>query len=186
MKRILLFVLCLLLMSGCSSGKEALDAGHELRSNILQSSGCSFLATVTADYGEELYSFDMLCSFDKNGEMVFEIQSPDSISGISGKIDSQSGSFTFDDQMVAFKTFADGQITPVTAPWVLMKAVRGGYISACTKENTGYYLQLDDSYAQDPLTVDLWLDCNKVISSGELLWDGHRILSVKVSDFKLL
>ncbi len=186
MKRVLLLILCLVFLCGCSSGQAALDAGHRLRSNILNADGCSFTAGITADYGDEIYKFDLKCEFDKNGALLFTVLKPDSISGITGKIDEQEGALTFDDQVLAFKMLADGQITPVSAPWVLMKAVRGGYISACAKEKNGYYLQLDDSYEQDALTVDLWIDQSEAITRGEFLWDGRRILSVEVSDFKLL
>lgn len=186
MKRVVLLFLCFLFLTGCSSKTAALDVGFQLRSDILNSEGCSFVADVTADYGDDLYEFKMQCDFDKNGALAFEVIKPDTISGITGKIDANTGAFTFDDQVLAFQKLADGQITPVTAPWVLMKAIRGGYIAAGTKSETGYYLQLDDSFQQDLLTVDLWLDGNGIVSHGEFLWDGHRIVSVKVSNFKFL
>ncbi len=186
MKRLLLLVLCLVFLCGCASGQAALDAGHRLRSNILNANGCSFIASITADYGDEIYEFDLQCDCDKSGALSFIVLKPDSVSGITGCINGQEGALTFDDQVLAFKMLADGQITPVSAPWVMMKAIRGGYIAACTKEKNGYYLQLDDSYEQDPLTVDLWLDENGAITRGEFLWDGRRILSVQIRDFKLL
>lgn len=186
MKRILPLFFCLVFLCGCTSGQVALDAGHQLRSNILEAEGCSFSAKITADYGDELYVFDMQCEFDKDGALSFTVLSPESVSGITGKIDAQQGALTFDDHVLAFNMLADGQITPVSAPWVMMKAIRGGYISACSKEKNGFYLQVDDSYAQDPLTVDLWIDQNGKVSRGEFLWDGYRILSVQVSGFKLL
>ena len=186
MKRVLIILICLSFLCGCSSRNTALDAAHQLRNNILKANGCSFSATVTADYGDEIYEFTMLCTFDKKGSMNFTVTMPEAISGITGKIDASDGAFTFDDHVLSFKMLADGQITPVTAPWVLIKAVRGGYISACTKERNGYYLQFDDSYEEDPLTVDVGINENLAIQYGEFLWDGRRILSVKVSEFKLL
>lgn len=186
MKRILPLIFCLVFLCGCASGQAALDAGHRLRSNILEADGCSFAAQITADYGDEIYEFDMQCVFDKDGALSFEVINPKSVSGITGNINAKEGVLTFDDHALAFNMLADGQITPVSAPWVLMKVIRGGYISACTKEQNGFYFQLDDSYAQGPLTLDLWVDENCIISRGELLWDGRRILSVQVSDFQLL
>lgn len=186
MKRILLLLMCLVFFSGCSSGQAALDAGHRLRSNILDAEGCSFTASITADYGDEIYNFDMHCTFDNNGALSFSVMKPDSIAGITGTVDATEGALTFDDQVLAFQMLADGQITPVSAPWVLMKAIRGGYIAACSKEKNGFYLQLDDSYEEDPLTVDLWIDENCAVTRGEFLWDGRRIISIDVSDFKLL
>ena len=185
MKRVLIILICLSFLCGCSSEHVALDAAHQLRNNILKANGCSFLAAVTADYGDEIYEFSMLCTFDKKGSMNFTVTLPDAIAGITGKIDASDGAFTFDDNILSFKMLSDGQITPITAPWVLMKSVRGGYISACTKDRNGYYLQFDDSYQEDPLTVDVQIDENLNIKYGEFLWDGRRILSVKVSEFAL-
>ena len=186
MKRVFPLLLSLVFLCGCGSGQQALDAGHQLRSDIIQADGCSFVAEITADYGDELYSFSMQCDFDKDGTLVFCVLSPESISSITGKIDAGEGVLTFDDQMLAFSMLADGQITPVSAPWVMLKAVRCGYISACTAEKSGYYLQIDDRYIQDPLTVDLWIEPDGNISRGEFLWEGRRILTVQVSEFKLL
>ena len=185
MKRIFLILICLLYLSGCSSGQEPIDVAHKLRSDILHSSSCLFNAHITADYGDELYEFDMQCEFDQLGNLMFSIKKPDSIAGITGRVDAKEGAFTFDDQVLAFKKITDGQLTPVTAPWVLMQAVRGGYISACGKDKDGYHIQLDESYEENPLTLDLWINHNMEISRGELLWDGRRILSIDVTDYKL-
>ena len=185
MKRITAVFLTLVLLTGCTGKRDELDRAMKLRASLLGCLGCSFDVTVTADYGDELYEFDMQCEFDQLGNLMFSIKKPDSIAGITGRVDAKEGAFTFDDQVLAFKKITDGQLTPVTAPWVLMQAVRGGYISACGKDKDGYHIQLDESYEENPLTLDLWINHNMEISRGELLWDGRRILSIDVTDYKL-
>ena len=128
----------------------------------------------------------MQCVFDKEATLTFTVMEPKSISNITGKIESSEGALTFDDHILAFEMLADGQITPVSAPWLLMQTVRGGYISVCSTENNGYFIQYDDSYKGNPLILDLWLDGKECISYGEFLWDGRRILSVKISEFRFL
>lgn len=186
MKRVLLLLLCIMLLTGCDSGQTVLDAGHQLRNDILAAEGCSFVSVITADYGDELYEFSMQCEFDKDGALSFTILTPESVSGITGSIDSNEGALTFDDHVLAFNMLADGQITPVSAPWVMMRTLRGGYISAFSKEKDSYFLQFDDSYNQSPMTVDLWINDSGDILRGEFLWNGRRILSVQVLDFKLM
>ena len=186
LKRILLLLLCTVYLCGCSSGQQEIDIAHKLRSDILSAEGCSFTAAITADYGDELYEFALQCAFDKTGALSFRVLKPDTISGITGKISRDEGALTFDDQVLAFKKLTDGQITPVTAPWLLIKAVREGYIAACGKDQNGYRLQLDDSYEEDLLTVDVWLNADGTITHGEFLWDGRRILSIDVKDFAYL
>ena len=186
MRRILPACICFLFLIGCSSGQGALDAGTELRNNIQNAAGGSFQSVITADYGEEIYQFTMDCQFDQQGSLTFIVTEPESISGISGKIDGGAGSLTFDDHYLAFEMLADGQLTPVSAPWLMIKVLRCGYISACAKENDGFRLRFDDSYTGENLTAEVRLDSNKCVSSCEFLWDGRRILSLKVSDFRLL
>ena len=166
--------------------QKEIDVAYKLRSDILSADGCKFTACVTADYGDEIYEFDLQCEFDQKGSLTFTVLNPESIAGIAGKINASEGALTFDDQVLAFKKLTDGQLTPVTAPWLLMKTVKEGYITACGKEQDGYHLQFDDSYEQDLLTVDVWLNGDGVITYGEFLWDGRRILSIKVTDFALL
>ena len=82
-----------------------------LRERMLQSQGCSFSAAVTADYGEKVYQFRTDCSADREGNLVFSVIEPDSISGISGRITQKSGQLTFDDVVLAFELLADGEIS---------------------------------------------------------------------------
>lgn len=185
MKGVLSIFICIVLFCGCSS-KDHTAAAIQLRNDLLASKGCSFVSEITADYGDELYSFSMQCKFDSNGTLAFTVLKPDSIQGISGVIDADGGSLTFDDKVLAFEMLADNQITPVSAPWVMMKALRGGYITACSEDKNGYQIQLDDSYEENALRLDLWTDRQMVITHGEFLWDGRRILSLEITDFKLV
>ncbi len=186
MKRILLILICVVILSGCSSAQKQADKAMLLRTQLLDGNGCSFQAVVTADYGDELYEFTMQCEFDKNGNMKFTVLEPESICGISGKIDADGGALTFDDKVLAFEMLADDQITPVSAPWVMIKAVRSGYISSCGKDKNGYQIQIDDSYKEDALQIDLWTNFHSEILRAEFLWGGRRVISVHVTEYVIL
>lgn len=182
MKRLLAIVLCALLLSGC--GEQELDIVMQVRENI--KSGCSFSAQITADYGEQIYTFSMDCQADELGNMTFTVTHPQTISGITGRITDEGGQLTFDDQALAFEMMADGQITPVSASWILVRTLRGGYLKSCAQTDDGYYAIIDDSYEEDALQLDIWLDPEGVPQSAEILWDGRRILSIAVSQFAYL
>lgn len=186
MKRIFSILICMVLLSGCSSTKNQVDKAMMLRTGLLEGNGCSFKAMITADYGDELYKFTMQCEFDSIGNMRFTVSEPESICGISGKIDADGGALTFDDKVLAFEMLADDQITPVSAPWVMIKAVRSGYIASCGKDQAGYQIQIDDSYEENALHIDLWTNPKMDIIRAEFLWDGHRVISVDVSDYLIL
>lgn len=175
----------LFLFTGCKNQNGPLDKAIMLRNRLLESNGCSFRATVTADYGEQLYIFTMDCISDKEGNLQFSVVSPETISGITGKISTEGGALTFDDKILAFPTVAEGQITPVTAPWVFLKTLRSGYMNSCTKDSDGYQLSIDDTYAEDALRLLICV-VNDIPVSGEIFWKGGRVLTVAVEEFTYL
>ena len=183
LKRILCLVLVLVL-SACGKKDDALDKALSMRQR-LQGVECSFQCTVTADYGEKLHVFSMACTADAEGKLAFEVLSPESISGITGVISRSKGNLTFDDKAVAFELLADGQFSPVSAPWILMYTLRGGYLTSCTETDYGMLLCIDDSYDSDPLRLDVRLDKDGNPMSAEILWQGRRILSMEIRNFQL-
>ena len=163
-----------------------MDTALSLRQRVLSAPGCEFDCEITADYGNIIYSFLVNCKFDDQGALTFGVIEPKSISGISGVISSQGGSLTFDDEVLAFPLMADGYISPISAPWVFMKALRSGYIHSCSASNNGFCIRLHDSYAENSLEMDVWFDENDIPFHSELLWQGRKILSLNVKNFQWL
>jgi outer membrane lipoprotein-sorting protein len=183
LKRILCLVFVLLL-SGCGRKDDALDKALAMRQR-LQGAACTFDCTVTADYGEKIHVFSMRCAADLSGDMTFEVVSPESISGITGVVSNDKGKLTFDDKALAFELLADGQFSPVSAPWILIRTLRGGYLTSCTETDYGMLLCIDDSYDSDPLRLDVRMDKDGNPISAEILWQGRRILSMEIENFQL-
>lgn len=178
-------LLCLLLLTGCSESSE-LERGMALRGRLLQAASCSFDAEVTADYGETVYSFALSCVGDPKGNLTFTVAAPESIAGITGSISAQSGALTFDETALQFDLLADGQTAPVTAPWIVLNTLMGGYLTAAGKEESGLRLTLDDRYEEDALTVDVWLNGEDLPERAEILYDGRRILSLTIRNFTIV
>ena len=181
MKKWAIFLFMLAVLSGCSAESEV-ERGMALRASLLRSGG-SFDTEITADYGEESYSFSMNCQFDDKGDMTFEVLSPESIAGITGAINDEGGTLTFDDTVLAFDLMADDQLSPVSAPWVLLKTLRSGYLTAAGEEDGLLRLTIDDSYEEDALKLDVWLNEVNMPVRAEILYDGRRILSILVENF---
>lgn len=185
MRRITLLILLVLILTGCS-GDDGISKAIALRQEIISSQCCTFDATVTADYGEKLYTFVMRCKSNATGSLDFEVLEPESISGITGEVSSVGGKLTFDNEVLAFELMADGQLTPVSAPWVLMHSLRSGYIRSCNHNDEGLSIQIDDSYRQNSLHLNLWTDANGILNHAEIFFDGRRILSLMVRNFQIL
>lgn len=187
MKRFLTVCLGLvLILSGCTFKDDAVDYGLRLRSTILSSSGCSFEAVVTADYGDRLYSFCVNCITDQSGKLTFHITEPETIIGISGFISQGRSALTFDDKVLAFPQLTDDNILPVSAPWILMNSLKSGYLTACGKTENGYKLLLNDSYEEEALQLEVYIDCDLKPYYCEIMWNGRRVLSMKITNFKFL
>ncbi len=182
MKKAFAIFICLIFLSSCHAN-ESVDEALSLRNKIIAANSCTFSCVITADYSDRLYTFQMACSFDKNGSMTFTVQQPETISGISGTIDGAGGRLTFDDQALFFEMLADGYISPVSAPWLFMKTLRSGYIDSCTAGKEGCYITVDDSYEGKPLLIEIWTDRENLPYRAELLWEGRRVLSLDVTDF---
>lgn len=183
MKKVGVLFAVLIFLAGCSHTSTEIDRGMELRSELLQADSCSFDAEITADYGDKIYSFSMSCVGNSKGDITFTVTAPETISGITGIITNEGGKLTFDDVALHFDTMADDQVTPVMAPWILLKTLRSGYLTSACTEDGQIRLTLDDSYEDEALQLDVWLNADKIPARAEILYDGKRILSLAVENF---
>lgn len=182
MKRVVAVVLLVLLLSGCGGASGEMNRCLMLREK-LQKGSCSFAAKITADYGDKLYTFMLDCEADEKGNLSFTVKEPESISGIAGRINGEKGQLIFDDTALSFPLMADGQVTPVSAPWLLLKTLRCGYLSSAGKDGEYLRLCMDDSYRDDALHLDIWINGDNVPVRTEILYGGRKILSVEVASF---
>lgn len=186
MKRWAAWALSLLLLAGCTGKGEELDRAMALRADLLAASGCSFTACITADYGDEIQEFTLECTADNQGNLNFTVTEPQSISGITGNISTDGGKLTFDDVALAFPLLAGEMASPVSAPWIFLKTLRSGYLTAAGEDGEYLRLTIDDSYEDDALQVDIWLDSETKPVQADILYDGSRILSLRISNFQIL
>ena len=185
MRRFLPMILLTFLLVGCSRSGN-IEPAISLRDKLLQANGCCFRAIITADYGEHIYSFKMDCQSDEKGNIHFSVLEPETISGITGEIDGEGGKLTFFEKILAFPLLADEQLTPVSVPWLLVRTLRGGYIGAGGRDGDLYKVQMDDSYEDDPLRVDVWFNDMGDPVHCDFLWNNRRILTAKIEEFHIL
>lgn len=183
MKRFLAVLFFFVFLTGCASTDDAMDNAMGLRKKISNSENCSFECTVTADYADKIFSFVLKCIFDGQGGMKFTVLEPESISGITGNVDSSGGNLTFDDQVLMFPMLADGYISPVCAPWLLVKSLRGAYIHSAIDTEEGAHIVCHDSFGEETLQMEIWADDSGNPKDAEILWKGRRILTLAVRNF---
>lgn len=175
----------MLLLCGCDSNSE-MDDVMGFRQRMLTSDGYILCAQITADYGDAVYSFTVECTFDQTGTMDFIVTSPQTIHGITGTVDGDQGKLTFDDQALLFELLADGQLSPISAPWIAINALRSGYIQSCGVDGDNIRIILDDSYDSNALRVDWWVTKQMIPIVAEISWQNRRILTMQVVSFSYL
>ena len=181
MKRVVAVLCCFLFLTGCRNSQP--EEGLLFRERLLSAQGCMFQCQVTADYGDELYTFDIDCTFDSQGNLTFLVMSPETIAGIAGEISDEGGRLTFDDEILAFSLLADGHFSPVCGPWIMMRSLRGGYFHSAAHNQGGTQLCIDDSYEDDAMQIDVWLNGSGMPTQAQILWQNRRILSIRITNF---
>ena len=183
MKTIVAVLIILSTFCGCGTKHQPLEQAANFRKKLISAEHCSFQTTITADYGEILHSFQLDCSLDDSGNLIFCVLEPDTISGISGYISKDNAALTFDDKVLAFPMLADGQISPVCSPWLFINALRSGYISGCSQEEAGLCVYIDDSFSDHPLSLEIYTDANCFPVHADFIWQNRRILSLDIENF---
>ena len=173
-------------MNGCEKTDDAYEQMVNLRRNIGETELCSFDVQICADYEDEIYTFEMSCRTNSDGGLNFEVTQPESIAGITGNFGDDYSNITFDDHVLAFKRMVDGRITPVSAPWIFLKALRSGYIEGCSETDNGIKVMLNDSYEDDAFHLYVWLNTQNMPCAAEIYWENMRVMTLKISEFSFL
>ncbi len=171
----------MLTLTGCRSGDRNLSDALNFRTKLLGSNGCTFTCHVDADYGDGVHSFSMDCDFE--GESCsFTITAPDSIRGISAKVEDDGSELSFEDLRLEYGTLANGYVAPLTAPWIIASAWTEGYIDHAGRDGEDYVLVIRKGYDKEELTVISWLR-HGVPVHAEVLYQGEKVLTVKIENF---
>lgn len=184
MKKWIGLLVPVLMFTGCSLGKGEMEEALAFRSRILGASAVRFEAEISADYIDRLEEFELSCEADSAGALTFRVTEPEEIAGITGTVTGEEGTLTFDDTVLAFPLLADDRLSPVSGPWVMMKALRSGCITAVVREGEKLHLTVDDSYEEDALTLEIWIEEDEV-DACEIGWRGRRQMTMDIGDFHI-
>ncbi|MBR2896782.1 MAG: hypothetical protein IKC04_02700 [Oscillospiraceae bacterium] len=176
------FAAALLLLTGCSAEQDAMQKTLDFRQNLLSAGGCSFVADVTADYGEYLYAFTLQCVYrDGYGELT--VLKPDEISGIRGRCSGDAATVSFDGAILEYGDLSGGNLAPLSVPWLFGSAWQSDEILFASKDEKAVRATIQKGYDDEKLIVDTWFD-DGVPTVGEVSGaDGRRALTVQFRDF---
>ena len=181
MKRICGLLLLCLLLPGC---KDSEDAAMQLRQRVLKAETVQFEAEITADYADTLSVFNLDCQGTSTGDVAFRVLAPESIAGITGTVRAGKGALTFDETALSFPLLADGQLSPVSAPWLFLRVLRGGNLLSQGAEGALTRLTYRDGFREEDLLADVWMNESGDPVRAEFLHKGHKILSITLRSFR--
>ena len=188
-KLLLCVLMTTLLLTGCggSSGSEAEKLALDIRSRYLALETCTAQASITADYGQRVYQYELTAEVSKD-ETLLTLTAPETVAGVTARVSGEDSVLEFDGMSVETGPLNEDGLTPVSALPALLETVRSGYITACTLEEDGALLRVDfgdpEQNSGSGTETALWFDAETyALTRAEISADGFRVISCAFSEF---
>ena len=189
MRKLLLCALMMTLLAGCGSGmvSEAEELALAIRGEYLAMDSCAIQASVTADYGQRVYQYELAAAV--NGEeTILTLSAPETVAGLTAHVTGEDSRLEFDGVSVETGPLDGNGLTPVSALPALLETARSGYIVACAMEEDGKLLRVDcgDPTASPGSGTEtvLWFDAaTHALVKGEVSVDGFRAVLCEINEF---
>ena len=193
-KSMMICVLMIMLaLSAC--GRVGTDDPQQqvlaLRAAYLEAAGCTAALTVTADYGQRVYTYGAEVVVT-GGESVLTVTAPKELAGITARVTDGDSQLEYDGAVLETGPLSPDGLTPLSAVPVLLNSARTGFIDSCGTEQLGARECLR-VLCRDPerpkgqgQEVTLWFEIDsRALVQGEIAVDGHRVIRCEFESFQL-
>ena len=180
------YVICVLmtalLLAGCGAAgaNRAEELALTIRGEYLAMDSCAAQASITADYGQRVYQYEMAVSVTEP-ETLIVLSSPETVAGLTARLSGEENLLEFDGVSVETGPLDSSGLSPVSTVPALLEAARSGYITAYALEEDGSRLRVDCgdpalSPGEGTETV-LWFDAaTHALTKAEISVDGFRVI----------
>lgn len=194
MRKLLLCVpMITLLLAGCggkTQGSEAEQLALLVRGEYLEMTACSLDASITADYGQRVYQYELSAAVGEE-ETVLTLTAPEAVAGVTARLSGETGLLEYDGMSVETGTLDSEGLTPMSALPALLETAQSGYIAAYAleeQEGGGRLLRIDCGDPEEGLgtgtETTLWFDSDTcALVRGEISVDGFRVITCECSNF---
>ena len=165
MKRVLPFILCLILLCGCADDGKAQFA--------------EFVKIVSSTYDDKTAEFTLAYEQTKDTASVSVVE-PELLSGIKAKLSGESLSLEYDGAMLDIGTLDDAELSPVSALPLIVCAMRDGHLEISWVEGDMIAARIIPA---DDYVVTLWIDSSLTPCSAEISYKEKTVVSVEISDW---
>lgn len=176
-------MLLLLLLCACGAGETSAQTPVSLRTGLKNAEGCSFIAAVTADYGEYIRQFTLECCCSPD-ESILTVTEPDNAAGITAVVSGDQAAVSFGDTILAVEEFTTRRISPMAAPYILERAWSQGYISATGTDGARETVEYLLGYGSDELIITTYFE-NGMPMEAEISDGVSVLISCEISDFSM-
>ncbi len=159
-----------------------MEQALSFRTQLIARGGCSFRAQIIADYGQEVQHFTLACDVDGEGQAAFTVKEPETIEGITGQMEGEKGSITYDGLQLAFPLMVRDQISPVSAPALVAECWIREFILSAGLSDGIYRVSYEKKINGNDLLIDTYFEKDIPISA-ELCYNGYRIITINITEF---
>ena len=131
---------------------------------------------------EQLAAYLRRCAYSAPDGITMTLTAPETLSGMTARVDSSGAKLVFDGAEIGFSTLAGGRLAPMAAPWVLADCWANGYIAWSGMEGDLLRVTYRTGYGTDELQADVWFD-GGVPARAELSYEGALLLSAELTNF---
>lgn len=169
---LLLFVLPLFL-SGCQGQSRQMQAVADFRTQLLQSGGCGFQATVEAQYDNYANEFVLQCAYHTADDTLsFSVLEPEPIASLSGTVGQNRKTVSFDDAALELELLADGRVAPVALPQLIAQSWAKGYILSAGQDREYTVAVFQNGYEDDTIKIETWFENGSPVYAD--VWYGEK------------
>lgn len=177
-------MMLLLLLCACGAAKDTAQVPVSFRTELCGAGGCQYVLALTADYGEYVREFSLVCRSDVAGATGFTVLSPQAAEGITGTVSGTGADVSYGDTVLAVEAFESRRISPMAAPYLLTKAWSDGYITAWGRDGGWEQVDYALGYGNQQLTITTWFDGQMPVRAE--ISDGQAaLITCEISEFTL-
>ncbi len=190
-KRLCALMIPLVLLLAACGGKanEAETLVQTLRGKYLEMTACTGHMDLVADYGQRVYTFGVDFSWEREGETVLTLTSPENVAGVTARIARGKTALEYDGVSVETGPLNAAGLTPMDALPALLAYAREGYLAECVLEGeTDAQLRVTCREPEnDPgqgVEADLWFDADSLcLCRGEISDGGRTVIQCTFTAF---
>lgn len=150
---------------------------------------CSGQVSLTADYETRVFDYVLDVTYDSVGGATLTIVEPEIARGVAARIRAGETQLVYDDFSLDAGPITDSGISPVEAVPTFYREISQGYMAGMDMAGgllTVVYRESDAQPGTGLETVVVFDAKTHMPLTGELYWDGTRVVEAQVKDFQMM